>query len=169
MPTPRPRPPPVPTPRPPVSAPTIPTRCGISPQERRAEILAEVSKISDPDDLLTGNSPQRKALDFIVDEDVLRLCPDDPTLGQRYILSVFYYSTEGPNWSRCSKPNDLSNPEQVAAANARCNIRGDGSQFAGSDAWLTGVSECEWGGITCGDSGSGSAISLFTGELLLAS
>eukprot|EP00561_Arcocellulus_cornucervis_P010744 CAMPEP_0185818304 /NCGR_PEP_ID=MMETSP1322-20130828/20428_1 /TAXON_ID=265543 /ORGANISM="Minutocellus polymorphus, Strain RCC2270" /LENGTH=467 /DNA_ID=CAMNT_0028515403 /DNA_START=265 /DNA_END=1668 /DNA_ORIENTATION=- len=162
MPTPRPRPPPVPTPRPPVSAPTIPTRCGISPQERRAEILAEVSKISDPDDLLTGNSPQRKALDFIVDEDVLRLCPDDPTLGQRYILSVFYYSTEGPNWSRCSKPNDLSNPEQVAADNARCNIRGDGSQFAGSDAWLTGVSECEWGGITCGDSGSGSAISLFT-------
>ena len=165
MPTPRPRPPPVPTPRPPVQAPTIPTRCGISAQERRAEILAEVSKISDPDDLLNENSPQREALDFIVDEDVLQLCPDDPTLGQRYILSVFYYSTEGPNWSRCSKPNDLSNPDQVAAANTRCNIRGDGSQFAGSDAWLTGVSECEWGGITCGDSGSGSVISLFTGEL----
>mmetsp|Transcript_12428 Transcript_12428/g.35572 ORF Transcript_12428/g.35572 Transcript_12428/m.35572 type:complete len:547 (-) Transcript_12428:172-1812(-) len=177
-PTPRPRPPPVPTPRPPVPTPrptkaptpvpptpvppTIPTRCGISPQERRAAILAEVSKVSDPVDLLTENSPQRNALDFIVDEDLLEICPDDPTLDQRYILSVFYYSTDGQTWSRCSKPNDLSNPEQVAAANARCNIRGDGSQFAGSNAWLTGVSECEWGGITCDDSGSGSVFSLFT-------
>ena len=160
-PTPRPRPPPAPT-RPPVPTPTIPTRCGISSQERRAAILGEVSKISDPVDLLTENSPQRDALDFIVDEDLLQLCPDDPTLDQRYILSVFYYSTDGQNWSRCSKPNDTSNADQVAAANARCNIRGDGSQLAGTDAWLTPVSECEWGGITCADQNS--VTSLFTGE-----
>ena len=160
-PTPRPRPPPAPT-RPPVPTPTIPTRCGISSQERRAAILGKVSKISDPVDLLTENSPQRDALDFIVDEDLLQLCPDDPTLGQRYILSVFYYSTDGQNWSRCSKPNDTSNADQVAAANARCNIRGDGSQLAGTDAWLTPVSECEWGGITCADQNS--VTSLFTGE-----
>ena len=168
-PTPRPRPPPVPTPRPPVptprppvQAPTIPTRCGISAQERRAAILGKVSKISDPVDLLTENSPQRDALDFIVDEDLLQLCPDDPTLDQRYILSVFYYSTEGKNWSRCSKPNDISNADQVSAANIRCNIRGDGSQLAGTDAWLTPVSECQWGGITCDDPDS--VTSLFTGE-----
>ena len=168
-PTPRPRPPPVPTPRPPVptprppvQAPTIPTRCGISAQERRAAILGKVSKISDPVDLLTENSPQRDALDFIVDEDLLQLCPDDPTLDQRYILSVFYYSTDGQNWSRCSKPNDISNADQVSAANVRCNIRGDGSQLAGTDAWLTPVSDCQWGGITCDDPDS--VTSLFTGE-----
>jgi len=167
-PTPRPRPPPAPTPLPPVPAPTIPTRCGISAQERRAAILGKVSKISNPIDLLTEKSPQRNALDFVVDEDLLQLCPGDPTLDQRYILLVFYYSTDGPNWSSCSKPKDISNADQVAAANAQCNIRGDGSQFAGSDAWLTGVSECEWGGITCDDSGSGSVTSLFTGEFQLS-
>lgn len=152
-----------PTARPPSSLPpTIPNVCNLTPEQRRNEITAELSKISNPSDFADQSSPQRQALDFIIDDDPLQLCPKDRALVQRYISVVFYYSTDGPNWSECSSPTDVNDPVDVAEANAACNIGGDGSQFAGSDAWLTGVSECQWGGITC-DVGE-SVVSIFFGE-----
>ena len=69
-------------------------------------------------------------------------------------MAVFYFSTDGPNWIQCSAPDDLSDPASVAAANANCNLEveiGEG----GTDAWLTAVSECNWGGVACKSDGSG--------------
>ena len=91
-------------------------------------------------DLETDGSPQRLSLDWIVFDDPLFLCPDDPKLVQRYVMAVFYYSTEGDDWRDCSAPAGYSDRE-ISDANGMCRLRGD--------AWLTPVSECDWGGLEC--------------------
>jgi hypothetical protein len=41
-------------------------------------------------------------LDWITIEDEAQLCPNDDNLIQRYIMAVFYYSTDGDRWAECS-------------------------------------------------------------------
>ncbi|KAL7494975.1 hypothetical protein ACHAWT_004032 [Skeletonema menzelii] len=57
---------------------------------------------------------------------------------QRYILAVLYYSTGGPNWTKCGD----------AASDATCQVQ---SAYGNSEGfnWLTCNSECEWGGTDC--------------------
>lgn len=50
----------------------------------------------------SDRSPQGRALDWITNEDEAQLCPDSPNLTQRYIMAVFYYSTDGDKWDECS-------------------------------------------------------------------
>ena len=63
-------------------------------------------------------------------------------------MAVFYFSTDGPNWVECSAPDDLSDPASIAEANANCALEVEIGQ-GGTDAWLTPVSECQWGGGAC--------------------
>lgn len=139
--------PPPPTPAlPTTSAPTF--QCGVSPEERSQQIEAKLSTVSKPADIDEAGSPQNMALNWLVNEDGLYLCPDSPILVQRYVVAVFYYSSIGDGWTECSAPEELSDPTSVAEANANCNIQVD-SGNGGTDAWLTAVSECNWGGLVC--------------------
>lgn len=63
---------------------------------------------------------------------------------QRYAMAVFYYSTEGDDWSKCSAPSDFTDPASVAAAYANCP----------GNPWLTNVTACDWAGLTCNNDGS---------------
>lgn len=69
-------------------------------------------------------------------------------------MAVFYYSTRGDRWAQCSSPplttdfNTTLAIEAEAAANAACSLQVAGVN-ANSNAWLTGGSECEWGGLGC--------------------
>lgn len=66
--------------------------CGI-PSQLRAELLSEIAEgTSGP---IEENSPQDRALNWLINEDDFFVCPDDPKALQRYILAVFYYSTDG--------------------------------------------------------------------------
>lgn len=49
----------------------------------------------------TPNSPARRALDWILDEDPFRLTTADRTIDvqQRYIMAVFYFTTLGEHWT----------------------------------------------------------------------
>jgi len=49
----------------------------------------------------TPDSPSRRALDWILDEDPFRLTTADRTLDvqQRYIMAVFYFATLGEHWA----------------------------------------------------------------------
>ncbi len=49
----------------------------------------------------TPNSPARRALDWILDEDPFRLTTADRTIDvqQRYIMAVFYFATLGEHWT----------------------------------------------------------------------
>jgi len=59
-------------------------------------------EISGEEVFLNFNSPQYRALVFLAEQDPLKLNPNDPILSkqitQRYVLSVLYFSTNGPSW-----------------------------------------------------------------------
>jgi len=107
-------------------------------------ILATISG----DTVNVTGSPQNLASNWIINQDSAYICPQDPTMVQRYSLAVFYYATEGDDWRECSAPSDFSDADSIAEANADCTVEvseGDG----GTDAWLTPSSECQWGGTRC--------------------
>ncbi|KAL7533639.1 hypothetical protein ACHAXR_005361 [Thalassiosira sp. AJA248-18] len=149
-----------PTPSPTTPAPTdAPMEaigaCGLTASQRRAQIIDKLSDVSSASTFNQVPTPQRLALDWIVDEDGAQLCPDDASLVQRYTLAVFYYSTNNnKTWKKCAAPQNF-NPGSVAAANAACTLTTVNAttifpdDVRGTNAWLTPDSECLWGGISC--------------------
>lgn len=159
--------PPLPVPVPdPTPAPTLP--CGMPPVERRGQITATLSQVSKVEDLNKAGSPQNMAFDWLVNKDAMYLCPEDDSLVQRYVAAVFYYSSIGDGWLQCSAPKDLEDPQSIEKANANCNIEVDSPDVGGTDAWLTPVSECQWGGLACRRSLGDSLVRIDFGEYIFA-
>lgn len=95
------------------------------------------------------------ALDWMIEQDPMQLCPQDKYLIQRYVMAVFYFSTRGDRWTQCSAPpppvEGVVNPAIAEAnANALCSIQVAGYESS-SNAWLTSESECSWGGLGCNE------------------
>jgi len=124
-----------------------------------------LQSVSDPVELLTPGTPQNRALEWLIEDDKLCVCPDEflacrinsivPKFVQRYVMAVFYFSTGGGNWTECNAPDDVCNTTQVDEANALCTVLGDGPDVFNfdivqdTDAWLTPSDECLWGGNAC--------------------
>ena len=133
----------------------MPTQgCNLDDEER-SRLIGIMLKLVSVSEMETPGSPQFLASEWIVKVDPSRLCPQDPRLIQRYISAVFYYSTEGNEWIECSAPTNLTDPVTIQAANDKCNVAITGGNSQNSNAWLTGSSECTWGGLGCN---SGDAI-----------
>lgn len=132
----------------PTMAPT--QRCNQDEALRALLIRVIINAVSDSSDVGTEGTHQNMAMNWIINEDTRYLCPNDPTLKRRYSLACFYFSTRGSGWSECSAPEDFSDPESIAAANAACTIMP--FPESGSDAWLTPSDECQWGGVFCDES-----------------
>ena len=128
--------------------------CGLTPTERREQIEKNLSPVSSA---LSNQipTPQRSALNWIIDDDGAQLCPDDDSLEQRYTLAVFYYSTNGDNWKECNAPSNFDSQASIAAANSACTLTTVNAttifpnDVRGTNAWLTSEIECTWGGISC--------------------
>jgi len=91
-----------PTPKAQTAVPTLsPTYiCEITPKER-SESISDYIKSSvgtTDEDLNNSLSPQSLALNWIINEDPLHLCPDNLKLSQRYVAATLYYSMGGANW-----------------------------------------------------------------------
>ena len=100
--------------------------------KRKEEIQSklESSELETPYIFSNGyGSPERKALDWLLDNDDAYLCEDDTNLIQRFSLAVFYFSTNGFRWASCSGIN-----------NVECD---------GANAFLSRHHECSWFGIKC--------------------
>mmetsp|Transcript_2678 Transcript_2678/g.6354 ORF Transcript_2678/g.6354 Transcript_2678/m.6354 type:complete len:784 (+) Transcript_2678:95-2446(+) len=156
-----------PTPRPsltPTSTPSMssqpswPYPCGILPCDRASDLRELYSAISDPVLFENPASPQSLALDWIINHDSMAVCPNDPNTChtiQRYVLAVFYFSTQGYQWSSCSAPKDYMCEEEISKANEKCNrtvtahYANDRVGINESKAWLTPGHECDWGGLAC--------------------
>jgi hypothetical protein len=132
-----------------------PSTCTVSPAERESRILAIISDISDSNTFLDPNSPQSRARDWLIFEDTYDVfCANacsrsgDPASAgvfQRYALAVFYFSMNGDtDWMMCGRNSvDACIPRLT-------NIRNDVvPTFADNEIWLSGVSECLWGGLAC--------------------
>jgi len=65
----------------------------------------------------------------MVEDDPLKLCPDEAHVIQRYAFAVFYFTTLGDEWLSCTR---------------------DGTTPCNGEYFLSGMHECLWGGITCG-------------------
>ena len=137
-------------------APTAPLPCGLTPDERAVQLRQLALTITDEATLNDATSSQAKALDWLINEDKLDppVCPDDGTCQarQRYIMASFYYASGGGSWDQCNAPNQYT-PAAIAAANLQCGrvvtpfpVNNPRIGDTSTDAWLTPVNECEWGG-----------------------
>ena len=125
-----------------VSPSTAPTQtCNVSEEERKRLIDIRLAEVSDPNALNATGTPQNLARSWLIDSDTAYTCPDDSTIVPRYAMAVFYYSTEGGDWAKCSAPSDFADPAAVAAAYANCP----------GTPWLTNGTVCNWAGLTCNE------------------
>ena len=145
----------------PTQGPTVsPTfQCNLTPEQRRAQLTLMAVDVSGATAPVTPGTPQNNALEWLISEDAFFVCPQDASAVQRYVMGVFFFAAGGPGWTNCvpPPPNQLGNPEAVAAANAACALTLTPPplgtdvipRVSGTDAWLTPVHECFWGGAEC--------------------
>ena len=99
-----------------------------------------------------------KALDWILHADSQQLESDDVNLYQRYALALMAYNFDSDSWYYC--------PSSDVYSNEKCIVSyGDG--FSKTYAvWLSGLSECEWYGVTCSADGIVRAVDLIQNDLI---
>ena len=102
--------------------------------------------------------PRMKALDWILHADSQQLESDDVNLYQRYALALMAYNFDSDSWYYC--------PSSDVYSNEKCIVSyGDG--FSKTYAvWLSGLSECEWYGVTCSADGIVRAVDLIQNDLI---
>lgn len=96
--------------------------------------MTTLNTVSDPTILATPGTPQNLAAEWVISEKDNIRCPDDVKLIQRYVMAVFYYSTEGDDWSQCNQ------------FDTGCGFN---FPFIGRERYLSPAHECEWAGSTC--------------------
>jgi hypothetical protein len=105
-----------------------------------------ISSVSGTTVLLNITSPQARALDWLVNDDGLKICPESTQLIQRYSLAVFYFSTHGDSWTACGRKS------QVSCVPSLSFVIGDPVVARYSNKlWLSATDECLWGGLSCND------------------
>lgn len=65
---------------------------------RKDAILEQLFTISGEQKVKEDGSPQNAAAKWIIQDDSMQLDADSPRLGQRYVMTVLYYSLGGPSW-----------------------------------------------------------------------
>ncbi|CAB9508304.1 leucine Rich Repeat [Seminavis robusta] len=93
-----------------------------------------------------------KAFDWIVNQDPMQLEYDSPNLVQRFLLVLFYYqTTRHKPWKQC---NPVAIPQRSATTNF-CYMphinTGKATLNIWGDQWLSSSHECQWAGISCGE------------------
>jgi hypothetical protein len=131
--------------------PTPANPCGDeSPISRSINIRRRLSSTVVSDLLLNPDTPQGQALLWIISDDAAQICSDDPTLVQRYVLALSYYSLGGDEWTQCAAVSTSTNTTDIPTPRPVSPCDGD------KERWLSATSECTWFGITCSSSESSS-------------
>mmetsp|Transcript_27828 Transcript_27828/g.41250 ORF Transcript_27828/g.41250 Transcript_27828/m.41250 type:complete len:1361 (-) Transcript_27828:174-4256(-) len=128
-----------------------------TPEERIARITAITLQISGPNVFDDVNSPQRKARDWMIDDDeydvfCTKTCSKSEFengggIFQRYTLAVFYFSTNGDSWNMCGKESEEDCIPRLTNVNSKLDpIR----TVSDNELWLSvDMNECLWGGLAC--------------------
>lgn len=72
------------------------------------------------------SSAQSRALDWLVNQDLLHICPGADNLAQRYTLAVLWYSCAGESWLPCNN-----------------------ATVCDEEPFLSRAHECQWRGVGC--------------------
>jgi hypothetical protein len=106
----------------------------IAPTTDRLNAVIESLVLVSGEEVFTNRtSSQYLAANWVANMDPLVLPLDDPQLFQRYILAVFYFSTNGDQWLTCGRGDPV------------CG--GDPNETA----WLSESNECTWLANRCQD------------------
>jgi hypothetical protein len=125
------------------------------------------SGITPQDILVKQNSPQNKALNWIVAEDPAQLDPNDAFILPRYSLAVFYFSTHGNemfqvatiNVTQTIPPQDENTDVDAGESALKPPAEGETTKLGDDLAaqpnwvresgWLSGQGYCSWFGVEC--------------------
>jgi len=132
---------PVPSPS---AAPSFP--CNLDVNTRREMILDVLSVQNDVTpaaEILTVGTSANLAFEWVVGQDELYLCPDDPKIIQRYVIAKLYFQTSGDQWINCSRavengPDPVCAPQETSPEGT---LQGNN--------WLDSSQECDWAFIRC--------------------
>lgn len=116
----------------------IQDKCGITAIERSRDILTELLTVSDSQNLISPETSQFKARDWLDNMDPAIVCPQNrDRIDQRYRLALLYFELGGSSWTRCRAEQDI----KVSDTEEEC----PGARF------LDKANECDWGRLNCGD------------------
>ena len=107
-------------------------------------LKAQVSEISDTDTFMVEGTPQNQPLRWLAYEDTTPL--DASNLVQWYVLAVFYYATNGDDWTLCSKDSGCACIETLTEHKACRKI--DRTRHVPQ---LSQGTECNWFNYDCLD------------------
>jgi len=144
----KPQKPSAPKPKPP-SPPTPLDCCKLAPGEREKQLLAIYSTVSKKEDILSNGTPQNKAFNWILTKDERCVCPTDTgcELVQRFVMAVYYYSTNGDSWANCGASSATCDPNGTIF-----NGKETSKCYSGADKrWLSKDPSCKWCGNNCDD------------------
>ena len=134
----------------PTRAPSFAPSSSLEGQYRDQFIAAVGPMVSVP------NSPQERAARWIIEEDDRNLSVDDPSLFQRYISALFYFTTTNnleSLWPSCNHhPTDSSNTTCKYRRFIRRSKTDDEIKVYSPEPsvrWLSSEDECSWAGIVC--------------------
>jgi hypothetical protein len=110
------------------------------------------------------DSPQYRAMEWILEEDAMKLGSNDTSLLQRYLLAVFYFSTTNNgelSWRSCNPDRSDYNIVDCQYLNMN-TLANDSIAYTPEPSyrWLSNVHECKWAGNLCDDNNITRAIDL---------
>jgi hypothetical protein len=125
--------------------------CNLPLGERRNQLLEIYSTVSRQADILTSGTPQNLAFEYVINDEVYCLCPNNASceLVQRYVMAVYYYSTKGDGWVNCGAKSLVCNSNETQNLFTGEEISGCFPEAKAS--WLSPVSSCTWCGNICED------------------
>ena len=120
-------------------------KCDVGPTERRKMMLSVLTadnNVTSIENINMIGSSSNLAFEWLVGEDELYLCPDDPNIIQRYVLAKLYFNTNGNEWIHCSRKQNATIPEcSPTETSPEGSLQGEN--------WLSASNECEWAFIRC--------------------
>jgi hypothetical protein len=132
------------TPSPTMAPTNFPTLSPTSVELSNLVDSLSIKGISQLSDLQNRQSPQGRAVDWIVNDDSFAdsngLTELDVAFIQRYALAVFYFSLGGDAWTACHRNDDSCSSTGLV------------------NGWLTSTTECSWFVVACNADGGVSAI-----------
>ena len=126
----------------------IEAKCGITALERSRDILVELLKVSRAPGLVDPATSQYAARDWIDNIDPAIICPENfERIHQRYRLALLYYEMGGSEWTLCESDGRPGRPR-----NKYGKIGNGVAATCSGVPFLDKKNECEWYGLSCGDS-----------------
>jgi hypothetical protein len=115
-------------------------KCMVTAQARSEGLKMLVSTISNPQDLDDDSTAQYQALDWLDSTDPAIVCFNNmAVVQQRYLAALIYFQLGGSSWTNCGV-------ESTTCVNVDPDVTREPVR------WLTGLNECAWFGLFCGDS-----------------